>query len=582
MSRVFFMGLIISMIVALGACMVTLSVRRATEAQKFLVTILSSVILYLLGYYIYYSGNTVDFLIMGKKLQFVGAFCLFINLFMVFQQVYNVKSSVISMIPLTIWFVFLCLVLFMTNNKLDFPIAHWFYKTYNLVIKRDGQAYLYYEPGWAYTAFLVSLGFVLLVTVIVFIRALYNAWKHNYKISVAFFFISVVPQTLIYIKLITDINKHFLPVAPLMAGAAGCLATVLVWREKFSNLYDLSYIEMMNSLTSPLFVLDNAFFVRRVNKAAKILYPEYKNLKDSSYHRLKAAAELQNIILPPLHETVMDQGYLTLGRQTFNPELHRIGKGRHIYGYLIILNDITEQHAKNTELEQLTTKLTAAMRTSKNRTVNFREKLLSGALQFVRDKDVSTADHMKRTTNYTFIIARELRRLGLYADVLTDAYMETLCQVAPLHDIGKFYISGELLHKVDLNEDELRTMKAHVNMGAQIIDRMVTNNPDDLYYRLAREVALYHHEWWDGSGYNMGLKGEEIPLSARIVAVADVFDKIAYRHATRKIYNFEEAVNIVDSYSEKQFDPLVIKAFDNAKNRLKELYDQTYQNEVNR
>jgi HD-GYP domain-containing protein (c-di-GMP phosphodiesterase class II) len=152
--------------------------------------------------------------------------------------------------------------------------------------------------------------------------------------------------------------------------------------------------------------------------------------------------------------------------------------------------------------------------------------------------------------------------------------METLCQVTPLHDVGKFLVPTELLQKTDLEPAQIQALQSHTVLGAQMIDRMIVNNYDDLYYRLSRAIALYHHENWDGSGYIQGLRGEEIPLSARIVAGANAFDNIAMKTEHYNSSNFEAIFKELEEEMKNKLDPLVLEAIINAKEQFKELYEQ--------
>ncbi|MBP5451308.1 MAG: HD domain-containing protein, partial [Treponema sp.] len=284
--------------------------------------------------------------------------------------------------------------------------------------------------------------------------------------------------------------------------------------------------------------------------------------------------EIQNIITPPIHEAESGDRYRTIGKNVYEPEIHKIGKGKHLYGYVLILNNITDQYSQSSMLQELTHKLSTTLRTNKNRAITSREKLMSGALQFIRDKDPATASHMRRVGNYVFILARQLRKDGSYTDLLTDTYMETLSQIAPLHDVGKFLLPVDLLQKKELNPDEIQKLQSHTVLGAQMIDRMIVNNYDDLYYRLARESALYHHEHWDGSGYIQGLKGEEIPLSARIIAVANVFDNVSMKEEHYKGSDFDAIIREIYENNKNHLDPLVWEAMIHAKEDFREMYDK--------
>ena len=561
----------------LAGCLVVLSTKRATEAQKFIVYAFMLVLLYLIGCAVTFVNSSPDMIFLGQKLKYIGTFCLIVTLFMVFQQVYNVNTTVPMMIGLTLCFAFVNGMIIIGDLNSSWEPTKWFYKNVEVITQADGTSIVKIVPNWGKKVADIAMVVYLFATLMVFFSSLVAAWKRKFQVSALFFISAFIPELLIFLSLFMDV--HSLPVVPLGSGVAAILVTIFVCKELFSNLYDQSYKVIMGSLNSPLFVVDNRFFVRRVNYAAKVLFPEYKSLAVNSYHRLAAVKELQDIITPPLHDSGGDDspfGLLPIGNQFFEPELHRLGIGSHLYGYVIVLNDVTEQYSRGNELSVLASKLSTSLRSNKSRSNEEREKFISGALQFVRDKDVPTAEHMRRMSNYTFIIARELRLMGQFADVLTDSYIETLCQVAPLHDIGKMMLPKDILHKVDLSEEELKLRHSHVNLGSQLVDRMIVNDPKSLYYKLSKEVTLCHHEWWNGRGYPKGLAEDEIPLSARIISVADIIDTLAFRHAERKSYQFDELIEMVVSHSGTRFDPLVVEACVRGKEKLRELYDILY------
>ena len=360
------------------------------------------------------------------------------------------------------------------NLNSSWAPTKWFCKGIEFLTRTDGKQVILFDGNWGTMVASVSMVTLLIATAVVFFSAVSSAVKRSFRVSMLFFLAAFFPEILIFLSLFQK-EVHSFPLVPLVIAVAAIVVTILVCKEKFTNLYDLSYKEIMNSLNTPLFIVDSKFFVHKVNYAAKVLFPEYKTLAVNSYKRLPAIKEIQDIITPPLHESESDNpfGLLSIGNQYFEPELHHLGQDKHIYGYVIALNDVTEQYSRSNELSALASKLSTSLRSDRSRSNEEREKIISGALQFMRDKDPMTAEHMRRMSNYTFIIARELRRMGKFTDILTDAYMETLCQVAPLHDIGKLMLPSEILHKTDLSEEELKLRRSHVNIGSQIVDRMV-------------------------------------------------------------------------------------------------------------
>lgn len=552
--------------------LVILSARRATEAQKYVTSVVSTTFLFFLGFIVYQTGNSLDQMLVGLKIELISILTVFIVIFMVFQQVFNVLIPRIPMIAISTWFLFLCVISVFVNKEGGVPSL--LFSDYSMTVNEYGRPCLTFVPNWGWYAVLITMGVLELITIAIFIRALIVSHIHKYHISSSFFLVTSIPQFSVLIWLFAGISKSVFPFSPLICAAASLIATLMVCKELFSNLYDMSYKEIMNSMQNPLFIIDNSFHVRRTNKAATEPFPEYQDLDDSSYYKMKAATEIQNIITPPIHEAESGDRYRTIGRKVYEPEIHKIGKGKHLYGYVLILNNITDQYSQSSMLQELTHKLSTTLRTNKNRAITSREKLMSGALQFIRDKDPATASHMRRVGNYVFILARQLRKDGSYTDLLTDTYMETLSQIAPLHDVGKFLLPVELLQKKELNPDEIQKLQSHTVLGAQMIDRMIVNNYDDLYYRLARESALYHHEHWDGSGYIQGLRGEEIPLSARIIAVANVFDNVSMKDEHYKGSDFDAIIREIDEKKKNHLDPLVWEALIHAKDEFREMYDK--------
>ena len=180
----------------------------------------------------------------------------------------------------------------------------------------------------------------------------------------------------------------------------------------------------------------------------------------------------------------------------------------------------------------------------------------------VESRDRNTGAHVRKTARYTEIIMTEMKRKGYYADQLSDKFISDVISSAPLHDVGKIQVPDAILNKPGrLTDEEFAVMKSHTTAGKEIIEEAIQLVPDSGYLSEARNLAAYHHEKWDGSGYPNGIAGEEIPLSARIMAVADVFDALVSKRSYKKPFTFEEAMKIITEGSGKHFDPLVVDAF---------------------
>ncbi len=147
------------------------------------------------------------------------------------------------------------------------------------------------------------------------------------------------------------------------------------------------------------------------------------------------------------------------------------------------------------------------------------------------------------------------------ADYLTDAYIDDLCLSSILHDIGKVGIPDHILLKPDkLSPEEFTIIKTHPLIGGKVLEESEALNPDRSFLAIGKLVAYHHHEKWDGSGYPYGLKGTEIPLSARIVAVADVYDALRSDRPYKKAFSHEKAMEIILADSGTHFDPTLTEA----------------------
>lgn len=182
--------------------------------------------------------------------------------------------------------------------------------------------------------------------------------------------------------------------------------------------------------------------------------------------------------------------------------------------------------------------------------------------EIVENRDDNTGGHIKRTAKYVEQIAEELKKRGAYASVLTDAYVKDMIVAAPLHDIGKIHIPDNILNKPGrLTEEEFAIMKTHTTAGRDLLVQAMEELGEFPYLRMAIEMAESHHEWWNGKGYPEGISGEEIPLCARIMAVADVFDALTSKRCYKDEMPLEKAYAIIREESGTHFDPVVAEAF---------------------
>jgi len=200
------------------------------------------------------------------------------------------------------------------------------------------------------------------------------------------------------------------------------------------------------------------------------------------------------------------------------------------------------------------------------------EGLIVVLADLVESRDEGTGDHIKKTASYVRIILEELKKEGKFPEKLSEEYIKNVVSAAPLHDVGKITVSDTILNKPGrLTDEEFVIMKTHAAAGAKIIEHVIETVPYGGYLRDAIELAHYHHEWWNGKGYPDNLKGEEIPLSARVMAVADVFDALVSKRCYKDAFSFEKAMEIIREDAGIHFDPDVVNAFVNAEVKVRKI-----------
>lgn len=201
--------------------------------------------------------------------------------------------------------------------------------------------------------------------------------------------------------------------------------------------------------------------------------------------------------------------------------------------------------------------------------LNLQKSLISTMAELVEDRDENTGGHIQRTAKYVELIAKELKRESKFTDILTDKYIEDMAIAAPLHDVGKISVPDAVLNKAGrLDDTEFQKMQFHTTSGRNILDKVEINTGNIDYLTIAKEMAEYHHERIDGKGYPHGIAGDEIPLCARILAVADVFDALVSRRCYKEPMPLEKAYAIIREESGTHFDCDVVLAFMNARDDI--------------
>ncbi len=194
---------------------------------------------------------------------------------------------------------------------------------------------------------------------------------------------------------------------------------------------------------------------------------------------------------------------------------------------------------------------------------NIQDVSIRALAHLAETRDPETGEHILRTQKYVNILAKQLQTNSRFSDVLTDKYISIITKSAPLHDIGKVGISDAILLKHGkFTDEEFETMKLHAMHGVKAIESAEKDiNKSVEFLDIAKEIAHWHHEHWDGNGYPDQISGDTIPLSARLMAIADVFDALISKRVYKEAMSYDVARDIIISERGKQFDPEITDAF---------------------
>ena len=229
----------------------------------------------------------------------------------------------------------------------------------------------------------------------------------------------------------------------------------------------------------------------------------------------------------------------------------------------IYYNDLVQQdiQAKLTENQAKITRI--------------QEHIISELANLIERRDIETGEHVTRTKAYVKLLSEAARYDGIYADVIDDGYIQRMHELAPLHDIGKIVVSDQILRKPGpLTKEEFEEMKLHTIAGGRIAGDILDGITDEEHIRFAKDIAMYHHERWDGTGYPEGLEGEGIPLPARIMAIADVYDALTSERCYKEAVTAEKALETIKDESGTHFDPRLAEVFIRHADEFKDIQER--------
>ncbi|WP_051553597.1 HD domain-containing phosphohydrolase [Desulfobulbus elongatus] len=341
----------------------------------------------------------------------------------------------------------------------------------------------------------------------------------------------------------------------------GDLEALVQQRVEMLEESDLKFHDLYNTIPDLVVLLNEAGTIRMINRHGAFLLeqtpeeleetslvdcipPQYRQVfSDEVLDRLQRGETVQGVQVQ-LHT----RSGRTIEAELSGSRVELAGESGH---YQLIIRDISQTK----EIERQVIESGQLLDTS-------RRAAIFGLARLAECRDDSTGAHLLRIREYTRILALGLAENPRFRPIVTGQFIEDLCLSSVLHDIGKVGIPDAILLKPDLlSEAEFETMKRHCQYGSNALASAEHDAEGLGFLRMGEEIALYHHERWDGTGYPTGLAGTAIPLSARIVALADVYDALTSSRCYKPALHHEQARMLIVRESGRQFDPAVVNAF---------------------
>jgi len=320
------------------------------------------------------------------------------------------------------------------------------------------------------------------------------------------------------------------------------------YRELYENIVD---IVMLVDRNSKILMANPRFYeIIGIPNGNKINF-SFMNLVKTS----DTALVEHMLIRLPVEQSVKDFQFRIANRQDriFDVECNAkcIYKKNDLIGFQMVIRDITVRKRLEQDLLESYKKVQSA-----------RNATILGLAKLAEYRDADTGAHLERIREYSKVIAEELSIRPGYEDYISKKYIDDIYNSSILHDIGKVGIPDSILLKPGrLSKDEFDVVKRHSALGGDALKAVESRLEGKSFLSLGKEIAYYHHERWDGTGYPKGLSGEDIPLSARIVSLADVYDALTSKRVYKEAYSHETALEIIVREAGKQFDPDVVDAF---------------------
>ena len=461
--------------------------------------------------------------------------------------------------------------------------APYFYKTVSFEIDR-GMGRLIKTYGIAHTLTYVIIALFVIINIVAMVYSLIRKNDVSNK-NIA---LLSLPMTVSFISYFVS---KFLPdgidAMPFSYVFAQVIYLIIVHRLCLYDVTDLGIDSLIKKGDTGFISFDFDDKYLGSNESAQNIFPVLKEIRVDTYPGKQKI--IKKTIFKWLEEFKRDETkdhfYYEVEDKIYLITIRYLYDGKHRRGYQFFITDDTDSRKYMKLLTNYNDQLSEEVKEKTANIVQMHNRLILGMATMVESRDNSTGGHIRRTSDVVKVLIDEIKkdegsadgrkniRLLFGKDGFTEEFCKNMIQAAPMHDLGKIAVDDAVLRKPGkFTDEEYAKMKKHAAEGARIVDSILEGTENESFHKVAVNVAHYHHERWDGSGYPEGLKGEEIPIEARIMAVADVYDALVSKRVYKDKFSFEDADRIMMESMGKHFDKRLERYYLSAKPVLEEYY----------
>ena len=449
----------------------------------------------------------------------------------------------------------------------------WFYRSCDFVVTDGVGRLVNKDYGPLHTVFVCLVMFYFAIGIAGMVYSFLKKRSVPNKIIIMLFIPELVAIFAFYggRELITD-RIELLPAAYVFAQI---MYLIIIHQVCLYDITDVGIDSLVQTGGKGFISFDFKRHYLGCNETALEVFPELANLKVDKVlpEDTTVGKNVGRWLDTFVDDPTADSFRYRVGENIYLVSLTYLFSGRRRRGYQFFFSDDTKRQQYVSLLNNFNYKLKEQVEEKTQHLVEMHDKLIIGMATMVESRDKSTGGHIRRTSEGVRMLTDEIRKDNVLG--ISEEFIRNIIKAAPMHDLGKIAVDDVILRKPGRFEpEEFEKMKAHAKEGARIVHAILEGTEDEEFHEIAENVAHYHHERWDGSGYPEGLAGEEIPLEARIMAIADVYDALVSKRVYKASMPFDKADAIIMEGMGTQFDPQLERYYVAARPRLEAYYSE--------